>query len=479
MKNCRGAGYLIDTPNHGNCYFGLMHIARKGSGMEFFQFNATWIDLLISASLVLPYFIMAKILTLSGKPSWNEVCFIALACVFSGKFILLESVLDGTIFRFIWSVFPALSALLFYFRKLYQNTYALSATLAILSFGVTLLVEMLITGFQIYVLRLAVAPFCWSSFFVYAMLFFTATILVANQLKRATTVLATNLRLQKVAAVVSLLYSAFFLVLINVQYFYNGQELLFRSWTTLLMISYAVALFGAFLLYAKGLRARQDVREKELEYQLLLHYLQETEQQQSAMRKFKHDYQNMLISFEDFIDAGDMDGLRRYYSEKIKPTSEVITKSNFALEPLSRIKIRELKGLLTAKLSFAQNIGVSAMFEADSDIENIPTDTVALVRMLGIILDNAIEELDDLGRGALHVGCFATKSSFLFVVENTCRADIPNLRELGQSGFSTKGEGRGLGLSNLSEMAAACPNITLQTSVKDNVFLQKITIGRQ
>ena len=446
--------------------------------MQFFEFNATWFDFLVSAFFVLPYFIAAKILTLSGKPNWKEVLYIVAACLFSATFILLEFSLDGTMLRFIWSVFPALCALFFFFHKLHAKSYALSACLMILSFCTTLLLEVLSAGFQLYVLGLSLAPFNVASFIAYTLLFFLSTIIVINQLKKVSNALVSNYRLQKLSAILSVLFTLFFIVLINIQYLFTNQDFLFLSWTTILMLSYAIALFASLLLYAKTLNARQAVQEKSFEQALLLHYLQESEQQQTAMRKFKHDYQNLLVSFEDFMEAEDMQGLRQYYFEKVKTASEVITKSSFALEPLGKIKVREIKGLLTAKLTMAQNIGIDTMFEADHNIDHIPTDTIALVRMLGIILDNAIEELDTLGQGKLSVGCFRTKSSILFVVENTCRADMPNLSSLDRPGFSTKGEGRGTGLSNLSELAAMCPNITLQTNIKENIFLQKLTIGR-
>ena len=129
------------------------------------------------------------------------------------------------------------------------------------------------------------------------------------------------------------------------------------------------------------------------------------------------------------------------------------------------------------KLMVAQNLDIDTTFEADGEIAHIPVDSVALVRMLGIILDNAIEELETLGQGKLLVACFKTEESVTFVVQNTCRPNIPQLHQLEQAGFSTKGEGRGLGLSNLAEITNSYPEIALWTSIKDGNFIQKLTVG--
>ena len=98
--------------------------------------------------------------------------------------------------------------------------------------------------------------------------------------------------------------------------------------------------------------------------------------------------------------------------------------------------------------------------------------------MLGIILDNAIEELEVLGKGQLTVACYRRKNMIAFVVQNTCRSDIQQLHELTQPGFSTKGTGRGLGLGNLAEFVTAYSDkFSLQTSIQDGHFIQKLWIG--
>jgi len=85
--------------------------------------------------------------------------------------------------------------------------------------------------------------------------------------------------------------------------------------------------------------------------------------------------------------------------------------------------------------------------------------------------------LQSLGSGELIVGCFNIKDSVNFVVKNSCRADIPPLRQLQQSGFSTKGKERGLGLNNLSELVDSLPNLALMTEVENGYFTQTLMIG--
>jgi len=248
-------------------------------------------------------------------------------------------------------------------------------------------------------------------------------------------------------------------------------------WDSLLFVGFAATVFVSFLFYTRSLKSKLALRQKEVEQENLQYYMSEIERQQTAMRRFKHDYQNILISIDSFLEEDDLDGLKHYYATKIKAVSDVITNSTFALEGLSKIKVKEVKGLLAAKLMLAQNLGIDTKFEADGEIDHIPIDSVALIRMLGIIMDNAIEELEALGQGALLVACFKVGTSVNFVVQNTCRPDIQPFRELKQPGFSTKGEGRGIGLDNLSEIAGSHANVTLLTNIAEGNFVQKLIIG--
>ncbi|MBU5584697.1 ATP-binding protein, partial [Enterococcus sp. S181_ASV_20] len=48
-----------------------------------------------------------------------------------------------------------------------------------------------------------------------------------------------------------------------------------------------------------------------------------------------------------------------------------------------------------------------------------------LLRGLGIILDNALEELAFLGEGELNLGVIQEGCDICIIVENTCRDNLP------------------------------------------------------
>jgi len=453
--------------------------------------HLTLFDSLAFVLLALPFFIIAKILTQDWKFTAKEGLYIALACLGFALALTFHIGLRRTSLDLVENAMtlPALNmfgsavlrTLLFlYFYRMKAYSVKKSLILMFLASMIGVSVEHLI-GF--------VTRFFFPNFFdhysiwqlvLYVLLIGLTVILSTFAFLR----LSRNLRdlIAQDGRLQSILVGISVFILISIQilsasWHEPGDTLAHLSWNTLFLLGSILASTLGFFLYAKMLKQKLTILQKESEQRSLQYYIHQIEQQQTAMRKFKHDYQNILTSLYGFIQENNWEGLTQYYTAKIAVASEVITKNEFVLEGLSKIQVPEIKGILAAKLMLAQNLGIDTTFEATDEIDHIPMDSVALVRMLGIILDNAIEELETLGEGKLQVACYRVGASITFVTQNTCRSDMPKLHELRQTGFSTKGKGRGLGLSNLSEIANAYPNITLDTAITANKFVQKLTIG--
>ncbi len=242
-------------------------------------------------------------------------------------------------------------------------------------------------------------------------------------------------------------------------------------------VAYLALTLLIFFFYLNSLRTKYEVKKKEVEYEAMRQYTETMEQQYRELRKFRHDYRNILTSLEDYLVEKDYAGLEAYYLQRIKPSSEHLLINEFKLENLSNIQLRELKSILALKLMSAQELGIDVSLEVKEPIDEVAIDSVVLVRMLGILLDNALEELQDLGGGRLSVVLFADSRSVQIVVQNTCRDNLPQLYHLRQEGFSTKGANRGLGLSNFHEMVRACGNVDSETTVERQLFTQRLAIG--
>ncbi|MCL1949731.1 MAG: GHKL domain-containing protein [Turicibacter sp.] len=196
------------------------------------------------------------------------------------------------------------------------------------------------------------------------------------------------------------------------------------------------------------------------------------------MRAFKHDYQNILSSFEAYFEDGDYEQLKAYYYGKVKRVSDDLLAHDFKLEQLNRLKILELKSIFANKLMLAGSLGVDFTFELKEDITAIDAETVVLVRSIGIMLDNAIEAVSALGSGLVRIALFQEGKTLSLIIENDCMEGLPKIHQLKQAGFSTKGEGRGLGLSNLSGFVSQSPHLNLETTAQNGKFTQRLLISQ-
>jgi len=237
------------------------------------------------------------------------------------------------------------------------------------------------------------------------------------------------------------------------------------------------AMIVGIIFYLKSVIKNIQLQRKEIEQRAMGNYMNELEAHFKSMRAFKHDYQNILISMDSYFKEEDYSSLKKYYYDEIKVASDKILNIHFRLNDLSHIKMKEIKGILITKLMMAHELGIEFEFEAPYLIEQISMDSMDFIRVIGIILDNAIEEMSGLKEGTLQIGLLKEEmGDVLFIVQNPCRPMIHPLHELKQPGFSTKGNDRGLGLNNLDELIAKYPYVFLETLIEDNQFLQKVVI---
>ena len=450
--------------------------------------NDTFFFYYSAAIFLLSAFVIAKIITLDWKLHLKENLYILIATVFGA----VVSVLSRDYYNFFFDMFRNVMLfilLFYYFHRVKLYSFKRAAILMIVSSYViaslaqflTLLFYSWFPNFYSHFIPSVIrgeSPISWPEYLHISLLLPLSAFIAFALVKifgRFRVMMSQSERLQTI-----FLCSGTFViltVLLQLGYIrYNRVRFDVLDWIFFpydLILTVIIIIFYAFVVYQNN---RHQEKLKEERFQALNRYTQELEQHQTAMRKFKHDYQNILLSLDSFIKEKKWDDLENYYETKIKAASAVITSNEFALEALSRIKVNEIKSMFTAKLTIAQSMGIDATFEAHEEIDSISVDSVSLVRMLGIILDNAIEALTELGYGTLRVAYFREGTDIVFIVQNTCLPDL-KLMELEQKGFSTKEKGRGQGLSNLHEIASSCPNVTRETGIKGDIFTQKLTIN--
>lgn len=249
------------------------------------------------------------------------------------------------------------------------------------------------------------------------------------------------------------------------------QDLLIKS----LML---VACLLLFLLLI-GLRKEENQKllsQKEAADQEFLAYVQKLEESYNEMASFRHDYQNILLSLDEGIQENNLPVIKKIYSEVIRPSKENLQEHRENIEKVQQIKVVEVRSLLRVKLIQAQAQGIQVLLDIPSEVETIAVETVTLLRLISILLDNGIEASARSKNKQLIVSCFHTEEVVHFLIRNSFNGKEIDLKAIYQLGMTSNKKGRGVGLYSLKRLLDAHSNLTLITSWEEPFVTQELII---
>lgn len=207
-------------------------------------------------------------------------------------------------------------------------------------------------------------------------------------------------------------------------------------------------------------------------------YILALEKNNNEIRKFKHDFNNIILGLDGYINNDDFDKekLKKYFNSTIMNFNNNIELNDIVIAKLNSIKVSSLKSLITNKVLMAQNNNIDVDINIQGEIHDFYTDEMQLSRILGILLDNAIEaslELTDDKK--IEVNIIQIDKTTDIQISNTFNNTGIPITDFNKEGFSTKGTNRGLGLSSAHEIANKL-NMLLNTEIDGNTFIQILTI---
>lgn len=244
-------------------------------------------------------------------------------------------------------------------------------------------------------------------------------------------------------------------------------ELNSRNLIIIFMI-FMIIVFIALLLLALYYRKKQQT--------YLNQYYQELENNFNDIREFRHDYKNLIVTLGMLVENNDMEEIKKFYKSIVKYEDNKNIHKSRNLEHISRIAISYLRGFIFSKIREAEMLMVEVLVEVPDPIKQINLNQIDLLRILGILMDNGIEEISQLGKGRVHIALIKKDKSVIILVENDCREDIESIYKLRKPNYSTKGEERGLGLAILDNIVDKKKQINHETLIQKNKFIQKIEI---
>ena len=272
----------------------------------------------------------------------------------------------------------------------------------------------------------------------------------------------------------------FLLVLFYIFNFSYGERLGYNYGVIALNGIIFLFLFAitAWLMYSiyKITMTEQSYKHRMAQFENLRIYTERLEKSYGTMRKFKHDYMNILSTMTEFMKEDDMDGLKEYYGEKVLPISHAFTESDTKLGTLSNLKNTALKSLLSSKFIYAMEIGIKTEIELTEPISELFIDSLDLSRIIGIFLDNAMEAVMEADKKELSFCMFYKEGDLYLIIRNTALPPSYAISELRTQGISSKGENRGIGLFNVTMILKNYENAIWNTTYEEPYFTQELIL---
>ena len=194
-----------------------------------------------------------------------------------------------------------------------------------------------------------------------------------------------------------------------------------------------------------------------------------------SVRGFKHDFDNIVTTIGGYIKTNDMKGLKDYYNELEDDCQKV---NNLYLLNPEVINNDGIYNLLTKKYQEAIQKGIKVNMTFLLDLNKLHMKIYEFARILGILLDNAIEASSECDEKIINLDFRedSKNSRQLVIVENTYKDKNIDTEKIFEKGVSSKENHSGIGLFEVRKLIKKNNNLNLFTSKNDKFFSEQLEI---
>ena len=210
----------------------------------------------------------------------------------------------------------------------------------------------------------------------------------------------------------------------------------------------------------------------------LVENLNEYEKMLDYQRVNNHENKNQLLVIKAMVEKEDKKTIE-YINEIIKEKRE---DNELMYTKAKRIPSGGLQGLVYQKMLAMQENYINVILDVSSNVRKIDFSILSskmnydICRIMGIILDNAIEETIKFNRKEREI-VISMYIDELFVIEVSNRIkDNIELDKIYDKGYTSKEKGHGYGLSLLKKIIDKNDNVINELKITNDIFTQIIKI---
>lgn len=266
------------------------------------------------------------------------------------------------------------------------------------------------------------------------------------------------------------------LVILTLSVLFRQSILQWNSFPNLIVIDVFIICILVFVaLYFKENSDRNKLAHQ---YDKLLGHVQAYEKLIIEKSKDQHEYKNQLIMLRGLINKSNKKATD-YINELLDISKKDINYS--WLTKLNNIPSGGLKGLIYYKVSQMQEKNIEVYIDISNDLEKEEKWNTCdkylrdISRVIGVYIDNAIEAAIHANKKYIIIEAELINGNIVFSFSNTYTGSV-DITNIDNAGFSTKGKGKGYGLSLVKDVINKNECLEQQREINGMYFVQKLII---
>lgn len=246
----------------------------------------------------------------------------------------------------------------------------------------------------------------------------------------------------------------------------------------MLIINSSLTIIYSFIVF-KMLEQKNRYIKMNNKYNMTNTTLKELEQNVSRLKITNHENKNQLLTIRNMIKKGeDSDKLIKHIEKivdkKVRDDEELMFQTSTITDSM-------ISSIIYSKMLTMKENNIDANLSVDRDIKNLYLSdmdedlSVEVCKIIGVYLDNAIEEVTKLDKKLINIEVYAEDRSLCIAISNNYDGEI-ELDKLDEPGYTTKENGHGYGLSLVAEIVNDNEKLSTHREIKDNIFKQILKI---
>lgn len=244
----------------------------------------------------------------------------------------------------------------------------------------------------------------------------------------------------------------------------------------LIIINISFSLI-CFLIVFYSFRMQNNYNKVSDKYNIAINSLNDYEEMMTRYRIENHENKNLLLTIRAMVMNKEKD-IPKYINTIVEDKYD---DNENLLKKMSIIPSGGLRATIYSEILKIQSNNINYTLDIDEkikifDLIEIGTDDIIdICKIIGVLIDNAIEEVNKLKDKYIGISMYANDKTLSIKVSNNYEGTI-EIDKIYDEGYTTKGEGHGYGLSLVKKIIESNDNFSNELELSSKVFSQILSI---